>query len=65
MAQSHYILTLRVVLMKYINILYCILQTKHNNIAMSYNVVSHILPLILKGHVLVCERVYRNHFNHS
>jgi len=65
MAQSHYILTLRVILMKYINILYSILHTKHNNTAMSYDVVSHILPLILRGHVLVCVRVYRNHFNHS
>lgn len=57
MAQSHYILTLRVILMKYINILYSILHTKHNNIAMSCNVVCHILPLILKGHVFVCARV--------
>lgn len=54
MAQSHYILTLRVILMKDINILYRILHTKHNNISVPYRVVSHILHLILKGHVCAC-----------
>lgn len=54
MAQSHYILTLRVILMKDINILYSILHTRHNNISVSYSIVSLILHLILKGHVCAC-----------